>query len=94
MIRLLRENNLIYNYYNLDPDRHKTDDVQRDLLIEPSVLQKHVVSEKCMDFTICLLLNITEIKLFTIGFIEVTELNSAVKVTFKEHPLNQLYRGK
>ena len=31
---------LVFNYYNLDPDWHKNENVQKVLLIEPSFFEK------------------------------------------------------
>ena len=54
---------LIYNYYNLDPYWHKGEDFQRILLIEPSVFNRHPISQKCMDFAVSLSENIEGIQI-------------------------------
>jgi len=85
---------LIYNYYNLDPNWSKEEDVQRILLLEPSVFEKHPISEKCIDFTIKLSQNIKGIQLFVGEFEELTQVISPDNIRFKEHPLNRHYQGK
>jgi deoxyribodipyrimidine photo-lyase len=84
---------LIYNYYNLDPLWHAGDNVQRILLLEPSIFEKHPISKRCMDFVISLSKNIPNIKIYTGEFSELcTEIDPS-KIIYKEHPLNNHYRG-
>lgn len=85
---------LVYNYYNLDPDWHKDEDVQRVLLIEPAVFERHPVSEKSLRFALDLSKNIPEIQLFVGDFDALTAHVSPDNLVFKEHPLNRHYRGR
>lgn len=84
---------LVYNYYNLDPYWHKDVDVQRVLLLEPSVFSKHPVSKKCLDFAIELACNIPNIKLHVGEYSDLVEQIDTENIHFKEHPLNSNYRG-
>ena len=83
---------LIYNYYNLDPEWHKGEDVQRVLLLEPSTFGKYPVSRKCIDFAIGLSKNIEGIKIWAGEFDELKRIISH-NIRFKEHPLNKHYQG-
>jgi deoxyribodipyrimidine photo-lyase len=83
---------LIYNYYNLDPDWHKEEDLNRVLLIEPSIFDQYPISEKSMRFMIDLSKNIAGIQIFLGEFHELMEAYSLGEVIFKEHPLNR-YKG-
>ena len=85
---------LIYNYYNLDPNWYKDQDVQRILLLEPSVFKQNVVSAKCIDFAIKLSQNIEGIQLFVGEFEELTKVISQEYIKYKEHPLNKHYKGE
>ncbi len=84
---------LIYNYYNLDPNWHTEEDVQRVLLIEPSLFKKYPVSEKCIDFMLNLAANIPNIVIFVEEFNLIVKQIPVELITFKEHPLNKHYRG-
>lgn len=84
---------LIYNYYNLDPDWHKGEDVQRILLLEPSLFKKYPVQQKNIDFMMDLAKNITGLKVFCGEFSAlISELDTS-KIIYKEHPLNKHYKG-
>ena len=85
---------LIYNYYNLDPNWHGHDDVQRVLLVEPSFFEKYPVSQKCMDFMLALAKNICDIKIFSGEFDQLEQLVSENLLVYKEHPTNAHYRGQ
>ena len=76
----------IYNYYNLDPNWRKDQDVHRILLVEPSIFKKYPICNQSMNFMLKLSKNITDIKIFVGEFNELP-LNGS-KVYFKEHPLN------
>jgi deoxyribodipyrimidine photo-lyase len=85
---------LIYNYYNIDPEWHLGEDVQRIFLIEPSFYKENPVNEKCLDFALELTKNIGGIQQFNGEFSELTEHISSDKIIFKEHPTNSNYKGK
>jgi deoxyribodipyrimidine photo-lyase len=84
---------LVYNYYNLDPLWHKDEDVQRIFLLEPSVFQKHPVSQRSLDFAIDLSKNISNIKVFVGEYEELLQQMAAAQIVYKEHPLNPHYQG-
>ncbi len=81
----------IYNFYNLDCEWRKNIDANRILLIEPSIFKKYPISEKSMKFMLDLSKNISDIKVFVGEFHELP--TKKLKVYFKEHPLNQNYKG-
>jgi len=84
---------LVYNYYNLDPLWHKDEDVQRIFLLEPSVFQKYPVSQQSLDFAIALSKNIPNLILYVGEYENLLSQVDATQVVYKEHPLNQHYRG-
>lgn len=84
---------LIYNYYNLDPLWYKDEDVQRILLLEPSIFRQFPVEQKCIDFVLGLSNNIKDLQLFVGEFDELLEYLQPENIVFKEHPLNKGYKG-
>lgn len=83
---------LIYNYYNLDPNWRRGEELQRVLLLEPSLFEKYPVSPKCIDFVMKLARNIEGLQVFVGEFDDLAI--DAKKVVFKEHPLNKHYEGR
>ena len=77
---------LIYNFYNLDPQWHADEKMNRVLLLEPSHFEAYPVSDNVIDFVLTLKDNIPGIQIFTGEF---TELKNQLKGSFicKEHPL-------
>lgn len=88
-----RQPTCIYNYYNLDPNWHKNDAVNRILLLEPSTFKHYPVGKKSLDFMITLAQNIPNIQVFVGEFPELVEEYSLTTIFFKEHPLNKNYKG-
>lgn len=84
---------LVYNYYNLDPNWRKQQDVNRVLLLEPSVFQQYPVSGKGMRFMLDLAQNIEGIQLYVGEFEQLKKETGAQEIVFKEHPLNSNYQG-
>ncbi|MDJ0831991.1 MAG: FAD-binding domain-containing protein [Gammaproteobacteria bacterium] len=84
---------LIYNYYNLDPAWRRDEPANRILLLEPSVFNRFPIAAKNIDFMLKLADNIPGIQLFCGEFAELQGLLQAGTVYYKEHPLNQHYRG-
>ncbi len=86
---------LIYNYYNLDPIWKQGLDVNRILLLEPSVFDKYPVSKQNISFALELGKNIPGLQVFVGEFGELTQNHSLreADVYFKEHPLNSNYEG-
>lgn len=85
---------LIYNYYNLDPLWHKDEQVNRVLLLEPSVFQKYPVSKKCIDFVLALAKNIDHIQLYVGEFQSLVDKYHLNEIIYKEHPLNHYHGTK
>lgn len=85
---------LIYNYYNLDPTWYQNKNLQRVLLLEPSIFKKNQVTNKCIDFAINLSRNIPNIQIFIGEFEELLNYVNSENIIFKEHPLNNHYVGK
>ena len=84
---------LVYNYYNLDPGWHNGEQMNRVLLLEPSIFLKYPVSQKVLDFALALSGNIEGIKIMVGEFHELKELVAEGTLIFKEHPLNLNYQG-
>lgn len=84
---------LIYNAYNLDPDWHAGEAVNRILLLEPSHYKKFPVSEKVLQFIIDLSKNIDSIQIFTGEFDELKLLAPTSEIIFKSHPAFIHYSG-
>lgn len=83
----------IYNFYNLDPNWKQELEVNRILLLEPSVFEKHPVSQKSVDFMLSLSRNIEGIQVYVGEFDELVQEYSLGGIFFKEHPLNTNYKG-
>ncbi len=84
---------LIYNYYNLDPIWYEGKDVERVLLLEPSVFFKNPVSQNAINFALALSKNIPDIKVFVGEFSDLQKQLNPEKIIYKEHPLNFNYQG-
>jgi deoxyribodipyrimidine photo-lyase len=84
---------LVYNYYNLDPDWHDDEEVQRVLLLEPSFFKTYPVSQKCIDFIMQLANNIAGIKIMVAEFESLTQQVDPAHIIYKEHPTNRHYLG-
>lgn len=84
---------LIYNFYNLDPKWHADTDANRILLLEPSVFEKYPISNKSIEFMMNLTNNIPDIKVFCGSFEELENGYLLNNIFYKEHPLNQDYKG-
>ncbi|WP_425390517.1 FAD-binding domain-containing protein [Ekhidna sp.] len=88
----IKKPTLIYNFYNLDPTWHQNKDVNRVLLLEPSVFEKYPVSQNSIDFMMNLAKNVEDIQVFVGEYDELLEEHTINDVTYKEHPLNN-YSG-
>ena len=84
---------LVYNYYNLDPNWHKDEDVQRVLLLEPGHFEKYPVSQKNIDFVLQLAKNIEGMKVFVGAFDDLAKEVAEEHIIYKEHPTSKHYRG-
>lgn len=84
---------LVYNFYNLDPEWYKNEDVNRVLLIEPSHFEKYPICDATMQFMLDLSKNIPNIIVFVAEFKDLEKLAYPQKVIFKEHPAFRHYKG-
>ena len=80
---------LLYNCYNIDPNWHREEDFNRVLLLEPSVFERHPVSQKTIDFVLDLSANIKHIQVFIGEFETLKNEYGLTQFIYKEHPLNQ-----
>ena len=85
---------LVYNYYNLDPDWHADEEVQRVLLLEPSFFKTYPVGQKCIDFIMQLANNIADIKILVAEFESLSQQVNPAHIIYKEHPTNRHYLGQ
>lgn len=85
---------LLYNYYNLDPLWHQNKDVNRILLLEPSIFQRYPISKNAVNFMIALAKNIPNIQVFVGEYEALQTIYHLDDFHFKEHPLNHHYQGK
>ncbi|RKS53746.1 deoxyribodipyrimidine photo-lyase [Gillisia mitskevichiae] len=84
----------IYNFYNLDPLWKKEISANRILLLESSHFKEYPVSQKTMDFIIELAEeNITNIQVYVGEFNELIKDHNFADIYYKEHPLNNHYKG-
>jgi deoxyribodipyrimidine photo-lyase len=84
---------LIHNSYNLDPNWHKDEDVNRILLVEPSLFSNYPVSEKVLQFILDLSKNIEGVQLFVGEFDELLQRTGNAPIISKEHPAFEHYTG-
>ncbi len=85
---------LIYNYYNLDPLWRRHQDAHRVFLLEPSVLKQYPIGQRPLSFALELAKNIKGLQVFVGSFKKLTKHLPETQVYFKEHPLNQHYKGR
>jgi deoxyribodipyrimidine photo-lyase len=83
----------IYNYYNLDPLWHPEENGNRILLLEPKIFETYPIGQNCVDFMLALARQIPGIQIFVGSFEDLVSSHKADKLYFKEHPLNNHYRG-
>ena len=87
----------IYNFYNLDPLWKKDIEANRILLLEPSHFEQYPVSQKTIDFAINISEeNIVDIQIYVGEFndlIKQNKLSAEKGFYYKEHPLNNHYKG-
>jgi len=84
----------IYNFYNLDPLWKKEISANRILLLEPSHFQEYPVSQKTIDFILKISEeNIPNIQIYVGEFDELIKDHDFGDIYYKEHPLNNHYKG-
>ncbi len=84
---------LIYNFYNLDLNWRRDKNLNRILLLEPSIFKQYPVSKNSIDFMLRLAENIDGIQIFVGEFKELKSTYNLQNIHFKEHPLNDHYEG-
>ena len=84
---------LIYNFYNLDPQWRKDENLNRILLLEPEIFKNYPISKKSVDFMLKLSNNIDGIQVFVGSFDDLKNEYNLNSIIYKEHPLNSHYTG-
>ncbi len=84
---------LIYNYYNLDPNWHTHENVNRVLLLEPSFFESYPVTNKCIEFVLKLAAEIEGVQIFVGAYDELKAQLGGSEIIYKEHPTNLHYQG-
>lgn len=85
---------LVYTYYNLDPFWYRNTEMQRVLLLEPSIFETYPATKKCLNFTLELAKNIKDIKIVVGEFKDLQNSIPNSKLIYKEHPLFEHYSGQ
>lgn len=84
----------IYNTYNLDYTWHSNITANRILLLEPDHFNKYPISPNVLNWILTLAQkNIPGLQVYTGSFSSLQLLTGNSKLYFKEHPLNQHYKG-
>lgn len=83
---------LLYNWYNLDPLWYKDEDMNRILMLEPSVFERFPISQNSINFMMKLAKNIPDIQIFVGEFEQLKSEYNLPSFIYKEHPLNK-YEG-
>jgi deoxyribodipyrimidine photo-lyase len=84
---------LIYNFYNLDPQWRKDENLNRILLLEPDLFKNYPISKKSVNFMLKLSNNINGIQVFVGSFHDLKNVYNLNSIIYKEHPLNSHYIG-
>lgn len=84
---------LIYNFYNLDPLWKNDVPSNRILLLEPSHFSAYPIAKKSMEFLLALGKNIIGLQIFIGELSELIDAYQISKIYYKEHPLNNHYKG-
>ena len=85
---------LLFNYYNIDPNWRAYEKTNKLLIFEPELFKKYPVSKKCIDFCLELSKNINDIQIYVGSFEDLHKNYPEMLFIFKEHPLNEHYKGK
>lgn len=84
----------IYNTYNLDYDWHSNIPANRILLLEPDHFNKYPISSNVLNWILTLAQkNIPGLQVFAGSFSSLQLLAGNSTLYYKEHPLNQHYKG-
>ena len=85
---------LLFNYYNIDPNWRAYEKTNKLLIFEPELFKKYPVSKKCIDFCLELSKNINDIQTYVGSFEDLHKNYPEMLFIFKEHPLNEHYKGE
>ena len=84
----------IYNFYNLDPLWKNNTPTNSVLLLEPSHFEQYPISQKTLDFIIKFSQeNIDNIQIYVGEFDDLISTYNFSNIFYKEHPLNNHYKG-
>ena len=83
----------VYNYYNLDPEWLSDTLMNRIMLWEPVIFRQYPIGQKAVNFALDLSKNIPSMQLFIGSFDQLKAQLGNSEIHFKEHPLNNDYRG-
>jgi deoxyribodipyrimidine photo-lyase len=85
----------IYNTYNIDPQWHKDETMNRVFLLEPEHFKQFPVSDKVLQWMLQLATdNIPNLQIFVGSFAELQQQCSPKQtIYFKEHPTTLHYKG-
>lgn len=85
---------LLYNYFNLDPQWHVGEDVNRVLLLEPQWFSAWPVHPRNINFVMALARQIPGVQVFTGSFEAFVQQHQPEEIVYKEHPSVRHYRGR
>ncbi len=87
---------VICNYYQLSAQFVESQSGYPILLLEPSVFKQYPIASHCVDFMLSLAMEMPNVQVFVGEFEELhaaLRAGGSVEIVYKEHPLNQHYRG-
>ena len=85
---------LLFNYYIIDPNWRANEKTNKLLIFETELFKKYPVSKKCIDFCLELSKNINDIQIYVGSFEDLHKNYPEMLFIFKEHPLNEHYKGE
>jgi len=84
----------IYNFYNLDPIWGEEIVANRILLLEPTHFEQYPIAQKSIDFMLQFSEeNISNIQIYIGEFSAFNKVYNSTTIHYKEHPLNNHYKG-
>jgi deoxyribodipyrimidine photo-lyase len=90
----LSRKTLLYNSYQLDPDWHSGEDVNRMLILEPEHFNDYPISANSLDFILRLSENIPGIQRIVLNAKDLHTTYPGAQFISKEHPLTRHYPGE
>jgi deoxyribodipyrimidine photo-lyase len=85
---------LLYNSYQLDPDWHSGENINRLLLLEPQHFNDFPISVNSLEFILRLSENIPGIQLLVLNAKDLQTTYPGAQFISKEHPLTRHYLGE